>query len=43
MDPVLFNPIDYDTIPNVCTVILCLRLCFVKINSHLRDCNRQVD
>ena len=43
MNPVLFNPIDYDTILNLCTVFLCLQSHFVKINCHLRDCNRQVD
>ena len=36
MNPVLFNPIDYDTILNLCTVFLCLQSHFVKINSHLR-------
>ena len=40
MCSVLFYPIDYNTIFNLCKVCISLWLCFVKISSHLSNCNR---
>ena len=40
MCSVLFYPIDYSTIFNLCKVCIGLWSCSVKINSHLTDCNR---
>ena len=40
MYSVLVYSVDCNTIFNACTVSICLWACFVKIKSHLRDCNR---
>ena len=43
MHPVLLYLIDYSTIFNSCKVSISLQSCFVKLSSHLRDCNRHDD
>ena len=43
MYPVLLYLIDFSTISNLCNIFIPLRLCFVKLSSCLRDCNRHDD
>ena len=35
--------IDFSMIFNLCNMFISLQSCFVKLSSHLRDCNRQDD